>query len=189
MEAEADWRGARDDARPGRDGRPLPALLDDEPRRSDAAGLGVRHARHAPAAARPHRDGGGVAGAATPARTPLFDESVSGGDTMSRDEHGHARGRSASRSAPSSSCSSSARSAIRSCSTRARSTRSSGRSTRSTRPGSSTLPTTRPRRCSRSRSSSGAWQSSSTSSRCSSSSRSAAPWAGRSCGRAGRREA
>ena len=54
--------GVGDDARSRRSDRPLPELLGDEPRRSHAARLGIRLARHASAAPRPHRDGAGVEG-------------------------------------------------------------------------------------------------------------------------------
>ncbi len=54
--------GAGDDARSRRSDRAVPDIRRDQPRRSDAARVGVRPARHASAAARPHRDGPGVEG-------------------------------------------------------------------------------------------------------------------------------
>ena len=55
--------GARDDEGPGGGDLALPELLDHEPRRSDPSGLGLRHARDASAAPRPHGDGARLAGA------------------------------------------------------------------------------------------------------------------------------
>ncbi len=70
LEAEADWRALETTRDPSAMIGLFQRVLDHEPRRSDAAGLGVRHARHTPAAARSHRDGEGVAGAATRPRSP-----------------------------------------------------------------------------------------------------------------------
>ncbi len=62
MEQEADWEALETTRDPDAVTGLFQSFSRDEPRRSHAARLGIRPARHASAAARPHRDGAGVEG-------------------------------------------------------------------------------------------------------------------------------